>query len=349
MEDLQQNDLQTQKASGCIECGNPVVVPGYPNALCAECRENYTRFKVPKWIIVFAAVIGAIFLFSVYKIPKNLSIGIHIEKASTAIEQKNFLTAQKELSKVSDRLPEDLEIQTHLLMASFYNEDFVTFNKVAPVLVKKRFEDDDLFNKANNIFTQAALYYPTDSFTALSQRYKDNIDSISTDVLEQYLNGNKDDIYCRMLLANRFFDKEDYPKTDSFLFGVLQVAPNHLAALDMIAVSKRQEGKLDESLTYCDRILAINKESVFGMATKSRTFLKQKKDAEALALAIKSHEMDENNPYATCSLILAYHFTNKTTERDKMMNKMKQQKDSATTGMIQYVTDVISGKESFRN
>ena len=66
MEEIQGTE---NNAGGCINCGHPVIVKGYPNALCESCRNNYIKFPIPKGIKIFAIGIGLIFLFSIYKIP----------------------------------------------------------------------------------------------------------------------------------------------------------------------------------------------------------------------------------------------------------------------------------------
>jgi hypothetical protein len=46
-------------------------------------------------------------------------------------------------------------------------------------------------------------------------------------------------------------------------------------------------------------------------------------------------------------MALAYHFKNDVKERDAVISRLS--KDSSATGILTYVKDVISGKESFRN
>jgi tetratricopeptide (TPR) repeat protein len=346
MEEIQGTE---NNAGGCINCGHPVVVKGYPNALCESCRNSYIKFPIPKGVKLFAIGIGLIFLFSIYKIPKDIGLGIHLDKGNTALEDKRYLTAEKELQKVVDKVPDDLEVQSNLFIASFYNEDFATFSKMFAQLNGRKYEDMELYNRVDAVMKESEMYYPNDSFVALQQRYNNNVSQIPDAVLKTYIAGNKDQTYPLLALASRLFDSKSYVAADSVLTAILSTEPEHIPALNMMAALKREENQPAASIAYCDKLLAINKESVYAFSAKSRTLLKQKKDAEAMALALKCHGMDETNYHATGSLALAYHFNNKVKEQNDLLNKMALAKDSASVLMLQYVKDVISGKENFRN
>ena len=350
MEDLQKIENTGPAAStGCIACGSIAVLKGYPNDLCESCRENYTRLSIPKGIIIFGVAIGLIFLFSIYKIPKNILLGIHLDKGQTAIQEKRYLTAQRELQKVAGKMPTDLEVQSDLLIASFYNEDYETLAKTAALVSGKNYEDAELFSKVDGIMKQAGNYFLSDSLTAMLGNYNNDLSKVPDKALKEYIDKNKDELYPKTELANRLFDAKSYTAADSVLSNILFADPGYLPALDMMTSVKRIEEKPDESIMYCDKILALNKESVYAMASKVRTLLKQKKDAEAMDLALKCYHLDENNTYSAGSLVLAYHFTNKTKERDDLLNKTASKKDSSAIVVMQYIKDVISGKETFRN
>ncbi len=100
-------------------------------------------------------------------------------------------------------------------------------------------------------------------------------------------------------------------------------------------------------MIYADKILTINHESLYGLATKARTLLKQKKDAEGLTLSLKVYEMNKKDYYSAATLIMAYHLANKIKERDALLNEVD--KDSASMQYTTYVKEIISGKKQFRN
>jgi len=337
------------KDNTCINCGSIAVLKGYPNALCESCRENFIKFPIPLWIKLFAAGIGLIFLFSLYKIPKNIGLGVHLEKGKTAFAEKKYLTAQKELARVVKAVPKNEEAQGFLLMAAFYNEDFETMRKSFENLKGKRVDDEDLVNAVSSILDKSSNYFGNDSLSALLSRYDNDFTKVPDNVVRSFIDSNPDDVYTMVGYAARLSDKNEYAACDSLLQKVLKIVPDYTPALDMMTSIKRQENQLDESIDYCNRILSINKESVYALASKSRTLLKQKKDNEALSVAMNAFQLNEHNSYTIATLVLVYHFTNKTGEKAALLKDLSLLKDTASVLTLQYVKDVMSGKEPFRN
>jgi tetratricopeptide (TPR) repeat protein len=136
----------------CICCKSPNILQGYPNRLCAQCRESYIKYPIPSWIKAFGAAIAILVVFSSINVYKNLIVGIHYERGVKAENEKRYLTAQKEFEKVVTKLPGNPEARAHLLIGAFYNSDFATFAKCAQLLEGKTFEDQELFQKAEQYF-----------------------------------------------------------------------------------------------------------------------------------------------------------------------------------------------------
>src|SRR5438876_7536287 len=96
---------QTEQQQGCANCGNPAVLNEYPTKLCTECREQFIRYPVPKWLWLFAGAIGVIVLFSLFTLPRSISVGVALEKGKKAERQHRYVTAQKEFEKVLEKVP----------------------------------------------------------------------------------------------------------------------------------------------------------------------------------------------------------------------------------------------------
>ena len=335
---------------GCISCGNPAIVKGHPNALCYDCRQKFIKFPLPLWIKLFGAGIILIFLFSLYKIPKNIGIGIHLEKGKNALAQKKYLTAQRELQQVVNKTRDHLEAEGDLLIASFYNQDFQTMTSTLKLVENKNVEDQDLYSRVNDVLKKSNDYYSDPAFDTIIQAYGNDFTKIPDNILKRFVDSNPGSIYVVSGYANRLFSNTNEDKiSDSLLQGILEKKPDYYPALITIAGIKRHKNEFDASLKYLDRLLEINKESVDAISSKSRTLLKMKRDKEALEVARAGFELDEKNTYAGCTLVLAYHFNNKPKEEAALMNKMALAKDPASIEILKYVKDIISGKEPFRN
>ncbi len=339
---------ESPEKKGCLNCGDRWVVPGYPNPLCQGCRDELTRFQIPNWVKLFAAGVGLILLFSLYKIPRNILTGIQYEKAMTAMAEKKYLTAQTELEKVVKKAPQFKEAQSYLLISAFHNLDFAAFGKAYDQIQNEKFEDMTLFNQLQSTIEKADTYYGDDEIHKLEDAYENDFSKIPDDTLRVFVTNNENS-YAAMGYAARFADKKDFDLCDSILNKIIAYNPDYVPAYMSLASSKRQQNKFDESLKFCEHVLSLNKENLEAIASKSRTLLKSKKDKEALELALTAFKRDEKNTYSICTLIMAYHFTNKTNEEKELISRVAPLKDSATVQSLRYVLDVINGKELFRN
>lgn len=344
-----QNNLEeAAPAKGCINCGSPAILQGYPNALCESCREGFIKYPVPLWIKIFAAAIGLIFVFSLYKIPKNIALGMHLDKGEKAMDAKRYLTAEKELKIALRASPENLELQSKLMISSFYNGDLGTYDSLVRILQSKNFEDQDLFSKVSTVVSSANNYYPQEAFGVLYARYNNDLAAIPDTALEAYTAKNPADLYMNVFYAGKVYDT-DTLKADALLSRALGYDPDYYPALVLKAGVKRMFTQLDSSMYYCDKALAINRESTYALSSKARTCLRAKNDADAVKYANEAYVLNEADYYSMATMALTDHYTKKTAERDQILGKLRASHDSDAVTTLKYVDDVISGKEPFRN
>ena len=341
--------LQPQAPQKCMNCGSPAVLKEFPNPFCESCRESYIKYPVPLWVKGFAAVIVAILIFSIYKIPRNISLGMHLDKAETAMQDKKYMTSERELKKALNGIPGNQEMQSELMMAAFYNGDFSVYDSMMTIISKQQFDNQDLFGRVQAVVNEAGTMVPGENFNVIYARYKNDYNKIPDTAYENYINANASDVFVRVLYAEMLSNKKKYTASDSLLTGVLVQDMEYVPALEGIASNKRVESSPDSSFYYCDRLLNINKENVYAISSKARTYLSIKKDAEGMALAQQASALDRTDYYTMETLALAYHFANNTRARDDMMREISALHDSSVDESLQYVRDVISGKEKFRN
>src|SRR5258707_190407 len=112
---------------GCANCGQPVMEGDYPTPLCSDCRGQLTRLNVPVWIRLFAGGIAVILLFSLFTLPRSISLGLQQERGIRAAKDRRYNTAEKELLKVFEKTRDNVDAKGYLLIAAFYNQDYQTF------------------------------------------------------------------------------------------------------------------------------------------------------------------------------------------------------------------------------
>lgn len=340
---------ETVSERNCASCGQPAMVGDHRTPLCSDCRAHFTRLSIPLWIRLFAGGIALVLLFSLFTLPASISMGVHLEKGKRAEKERNFLTAERELSKVLEKAPDNVEARGHLLIAAFHNQDFETFSGQLNALQNVNIEDKELYNDIGKVMMRAGHYISNDSFENFRKNYPD-MRSIPDTAWERYLRKNAEDCFAVEEYASLLFDRKDYHRCDIFLQLALRLDDEYFPALMMEASVKREEGDLDGAMHYSDRMLNVNKESIYGMSSKARTFLRQKRDAPGLELALKGYAMDDKNLYSVSTLILAYHFNGRMKERDALVKVTSAAKlDSTDREKLQYALDVIDKKEKFRD
>ena len=348
MEDITNDSGGTEKQekNKCINYGSSWIEQAYPTPLCSECRQSFIKFPIPSLIKIFSLVIIAIVLIAMIRLPNNISVGIHEARGEKALKNKQFLTAQREFQKVLKKTPHYLDAQVNSALSSFYIQDYSSMLKDLNELEGRQIEDQNLYADLLNATNQLSSYFPSDSFLAMQKIYTDTSGNIPVNEMQKFVSANPDDIYASITLSSSLFYKKEYFAVDTILSNVLNKMPAHLTALELMSTLKRELNQFDESIAYCNKLLSINTESIYGMSSKARTYLKMQKDKEALKLALEARNISDDDPYNLATLAMVYHFNNMTKQRDEILaNAMK---DSLSQTYFEFANDVISNKVKFR-
>jgi hypothetical protein len=336
----------TPEQTVCIKCGSPEILSGYPNNLCASCRQQLIKFPIPLWVKLFGAGIALVMIISFIWLPGNLSAAIAMERAEKAEKNHNYITAQNELQKAQKNAPNAIEILSHLTIAAFHNGDFQTVLGASDKLQGKEIEDTALYNELNNVITQTSEYFPSDTFKTTFKNYKNSI--IPDSAYRVYIKKNPMDIYAIVALASSYSDNNDkYQSADTLLSRAIAIDRSYILALYLKTMIKRELNQPDSSIYYCNQVLSINHQSAYALSSKARTFLKVGKNKDGLLLAKQCYQLDANMPYNLATLALAYHFNKDFKQRDAILKSVE--KDSTNAPYLAYVKDVISNKIKFQN
>ncbi|HTK20058.1 MAG TPA: hypothetical protein VL442_11110 [Mucilaginibacter sp.] len=284
-------------------------------------------------------------LISIFWLPKNLEAAVALARAERAENQHNYISEQAELEKAKKIVPSSIDVQAHLLIASFYNSDFKTLGETANFLENKKVEDSALFNRASYVMSQTTSYVPSEAFTKHFFSYKNSI--IPDSAYEHYLKDSPGDIYALNSLASSYTKQEKYKAADSVFTRTLAVQSSFLPAMEYKTMIKRELNQLDSSLYYCNKVLAVNHQNILVISSKARTLLKMGKNSEGLNLAMDANKLDKTNPYNLATMAIAYHFNKEYKKRDALIKLA--QNDSVSKETMSYAKDIISGKVKFQN
>ena len=348
MESLPEPLLPEEPASpACRNCGQAHAQLMGRNQLCPECYQGFVKYPIPMWIKAFGGGLLLVLIFSLSSLSDNFTTGIHFKRGEMAKRKKNYLTAENEFAKVVKREPSYTEAKLQLLMAAYNNHDFPTVAATYSKLVNEQITDEDLLSEVSSTLSSAASYYPSDSLAAYLEKHGNDISSIPETGLRDYLSHHSNEPYAMFALASRLFDEKKLTSADSMLNEMLLADSLQYNALCLKAPLKREMGQMDSSYYYSDKLLSINHEDTYALATKSRSLLKAKRDKEALEAALQSTRLNPKDGYAQASLALVYHFLHEEAKRDAIIKQVEA--DTSGASYLSYVKDVIEGKESFRN
>src|SRR5436305_11145102 len=118
MEETQLTPQPDSTVQGCVACGNSQTLEEHPTRLCADCRQKFINYPFPKWIWLFGGGVLVIVIISLFTLPRNLAIGIALEKGKKAAHDHNYVTAEREFKKVVAKVPTYTEGNAQLMIAS---------------------------------------------------------------------------------------------------------------------------------------------------------------------------------------------------------------------------------------
>jgi tetratricopeptide (TPR) repeat protein len=330
----------------CINCGNPNILQGYPNALCEECREKFIKFPIPLWVKLFGGGICLLVAVLLFSLPKNLSAGVDYKRGLNAEKAKKYVTEQRLMENLVKKQPGYLDAKAHLLIAAFYNNDLATIGSMADRLQGEKFEDDELLNKINSLANEVKYYLPSDSLVHYAKQYTEQTGGIPDSIYWKIISGDESDLFTRVRFASVLINQKKYAEADSLLTYALDKKSSFFPAIELKISLLRLKNNTAECLEYCNRLLDINRESVFALCGIARTNFKTGKPDRGLDYTRQALAINPDDGYANATLVLAYHFNKMLKERDALIEKIKQGSDTTMKSYLEYPLDVINHKDS---
>ncbi|WP_293311706.1 tetratricopeptide repeat protein [Pedobacter sp. UBA5917] len=328
----------------CANCQLNVYEPGHAINLCSDCRKSLIKYPIPKWIKFFALGILAVMVISLVRTQQYISAAIHLGKAENAIDQKHFLTAQRELALVLNKFPKDFNANAYMMVASAYNFDFeayqVAFDKVADV----KTEDEALLSTVN-----AASEYIAQSFPKDTLMYKRIVAAAKDKEKLLAMTDSTDEIVLKVHIANFLYEAKDYDHVERIVNKVLAVDPNFYQALSLMTAVKRNTAKYDEALAFCDRLLAFNAEDIQVLSQKARIELKRKHDKEAAVFASQALALDPDDTSAMEAKAMVDYFAGRKKESLATLAQIRvHETNSGDSTISKRLSPIITGSEIYR-
>jgi len=328
----------------CANCQLNVYEAGHAINLCSDCRQSLIKYPVPKWIKFFAFGILAVMVVSLVRTQLYISAAVHLGKAENAIDQKHFVTAQQELALVINKFPDDLTANGYMMIASAYNLDFASYATAYGRIANKKTEDESFLNRVD-----AASAYIDQNFPKDTLMYKRIVAAANNKERLLALTDSTKEIALKTHIANYLYEMKDYERVESIINNVLAVDSGFYQALSLMSAVKRNTGKYDEAIAFCDRLLNINAQDVYAFSQKARIELKRKHDKEAAVFAAKAIELDPDNDSAIEAKAMVDYFAGKKKESFASLAKIRSHEISKGDSTIsKRLIPIINGSEIYR-
>jgi tetratricopeptide (TPR) repeat protein len=343
---------QNYNESLCASCQVNPFEPGHPVNLCTSCRSSLIKYPIPKSIRYFAVGLSIVIIISLVRTSTYISAAIHLGKAEKAIEKKLYVTAQREISYVLAEFPNDLITNSNMIIASCYNLDGANAQAAFDKVAKRSMEDQDLLSRANLAMEYIGKSFTPDSVTMkkiiaaassssqLMKIYK-SIDSLQTPAAG--------DDMLKVSVANCLYDLKDYTNANKIVADILKKDPNFYSALSLMSALNRNEGKYNEALACCDRMLLINREDIYAISQKARIELKRKHDKQAALHADEAMRINADNDSALEAKAMVEYFSGKKSESMATLNLIKKHESfSGDSTISKRLSGILDGSVIYR-
>lgn len=343
-DDTYQTEPANEDDTVCKNCGTTLVVEGYSIPLCNECRERFTKYPIPAKIKVFAVIILAIMTFSLVSFPDSLNAGIAYERGLRAEGEKRFITAAKEYQKVVDIFPNSFIACGKLFVAQVKNHQFSEAENTFTMIDGKESSNADevkVIDEANEALTFFDQYVNlSEELIELATQNTGVPTEAYANKINEYSLRNPDDYWGHYILAQALYDLGKYEEAKSSYVKAVNLGTGISEFRLGLAAAYRQTGEIERAIDECNAVLAKNVEFVDAYVSLCKIDLKRNKYKEALVTATNAFSYDNTNMNAACVLALAYHFNNKTEDRDTLLVLLKE----TDPYYYEYTKNIIDGK-----
>lgn len=341
MEELQTQIIENDN-SGCIECGHSIVLEGYPNKLCAECRQKYIKFPIPLWVKGFG--IGVLVLVIISFVLNNRIYQIHrlMNKGDKLVSDQKYYSASSYFQKAIKRDSNNVKAHAMNMLCNYYNGKDQDMIADYMWLIDRNLKDDDVPKETLIIPNIIMETYPYDSLGFELVRI-DSMHEVKLMSLEKYFATHPAN-NVKYYLANEYFDADLFTKCDTLLNELLEDNPSNISYQSLKVALLRRQGKFEEANKICDHLLKDNKESYVAYVMKAKIATASNHLKEAYRLidrAAEFHSSPEDDITFLAVKLQLLNKENKVNEYQKLLEDVKIKfKDSPAE--LEYLQSAIS-------
>lgn len=326
----------------CLNCKHPIVEPGYSTALCAECRANFVKTPIPKWVLGFAVLILFTMIMGSIHTVGYIQAAVHLERAKSFMAENRFISSERELNLVLERFPDLTEAKVLLIISDYANAKFQECAEVANTVGGRYFEDQAMVDKVNGLTDRLNNMVPdTTILNALNALPADSIPK-KIQLLSDFVKENDQDDAAAYLLADQLYENKEFVQCDSVLGRLLERDRySSLSMLSLLAASKREQQEYDESIKVYKQLLDHNVEYIPALSGIARVQLRQGKTNDAKEYVELANSVDPHDIYSLEASILYQQAAGNTAESKKLLTELKSINSEESNGVYDRVVKIL--------
>jgi tetratricopeptide (TPR) repeat protein len=279
---------------------------------------------VPLWIKITLLLTAAVLISSILGAAYTVKAAIAYEQGRRAQQDGNHSTAIKEYEQALKQFPDSASIIAGLAISYFHNE---RIDECRGLLdrIEGREVSRSLSRQVNEIVDRMdSIYYESKELREALKLYGQEELEITSEKLEKYLDKNKNDVMGIFHLANINFDIGKYAEAEKLYIKINELQPEFYTAYLNLAAVYRETGQLEAAAECCKKVLNSNKEHPQAFIALSKIELEGNNYKAGLEYAEKAYEYDSSDLDIVSNLCLAYHYNKMTSDRDKLLEILKQ-------------------------
>lgn len=330
----------------CQICGESKAEEGYKLTLCHVCRTELANRAVPLWIKGAAIVMVILLFYSLVQFPSTLSAGRHYEKGVRALADNKSWTAVHEFEQATDRFPDSTKILARLFLAYYQTGQLEDAAQVLHTIGGRSAENESMANRINEVASELErLYYSDDELQEIES--ESDLEMRITK-LRDYISKHPESIPGQYSLADSLFDVKQFDEVESILHQLTEIEPNFEGATLLLAATYRETRQYDKAIAEVQSVLRNNSESDSAYFALSRIELKQHWDKQGLVDAQTAYDLNPNDSSNIANLALANHFNQMATERDRLVDLLRERNDYGQKQMEELLS-IFNGTTVWRD
>ena len=367
------DQMEYQDAYGmdlCKVCGRRTIdrSTGNPHEfMCRECRQEKTKLRIPKWLIIALSVAGAVTLAMViylvsmqgrFMVPdKQKSAGNEVLlKARELIAENKQWQGLGELDNYLKNNSGNVEIAQEALRLSmqygFY--DYAAYF-INTYLMDKTFSDDELF-EINGYMDELDKYYNT--YDAINAVFTEISEASKEDLTEEEANAIRNEMKEKVLAIGQREDCEEkfadfyvaYYLCDSveecekYFTSAYGYLPIRAEACGRLAVMERRRGNFEEAERWIRKGKDTNGDSTELQRAELTIFLAKGEYDKTLPAAEELFYSDPQGTYVADTYIVALYANNETDKLNEFLSSC----DDAEYGLEEDLYRLLDGEITVR-